>query len=352
MTRLITSQWQYLHGSPLGRGRFKQHASDFIVTEHLGYTPTGEGEHIYVWLEKQELNTAFVAEQLAKFCNVPLRAVTYAGRKDKFALTQQWFGVHLPGKTDPDWQQFSLDGARIMYTVRHNKKLRTGNLKGNQFTIRLRAVSDSDDIARRLEQVAEQGAPNYYAEQRFGVRRDAEGRLNVGGNLMLAERMLQGEAIRNRNKRSMAISALRSWLFNQMVSERIAAGYFNTVLHGDALQLSGSNSFFIASDDDLELAKRLASGDVSITAPLVGRDILPTTDAALAFEAACLNDYQDIVTCLAELGLKQERRAVMVKPAHLQYEFSDGDCRLQFELPAGCYATAVLREVLHIDEGE
>lgn len=352
MTRLTTSQWQYLHDRPLGRGRFKQCATDFIVTEQLGYKPIGEGEHIYVWMEKQALNTAYVAEQLAKFCGIPLRAVTYAGRKDKFALTQQWFGVHLPGKVDPDWQQFTLEGARITYSVRHNKKLRTGNLKGNQFSIRLRGVREPNDIERRIEQVATHGAPNYYAEQRFGVRRNNDGQLQVGGNLVMAERMLEGEVIRNRNKRSMAISALRSWLFNQMVSERIAAGHINKVLPGDALQLGGSNSFFIAQGNDPELVDRLASGDVLITAPLVGRDALATTSAALAFEGDCLSNYQDIVSCLADLGLKQERRAVMVKPTQLKYEFSENDCILQFSLPAGCYATAVLREIVNIEEGE
>ena len=107
--------------SPQSTGIIKQRLEDFQVTEILGYEPCGEGEHVYLWVRKVELNTAFVAEAPAKAAGVPLRSVTFAGRKDKYAVTEQWFSVHIPGKTMPDWSKFVLDGATILNFKRHNK---------------------------------------------------------------------------------------------------------------------------------------------------------------------------------------------------------------------------------------
>ena len=142
---LTTDHWHYLHGTPITAGQLKAHPQDFVVREILGYEPCGEGEHIYLWCRKTGLNTAYIAEQIAKFCQLPLRAITYAGRKDKHAVTEQWFGVHQPGKKQFDWSALQLDGLEILHSQRHNKKLRTGVLKGNRFELLLRNVSESPD---------------------------------------------------------------------------------------------------------------------------------------------------------------------------------------------------------------
>lgn len=358
-TPLSTVEWHYLHGKPSGHGVFKREPEDFIVTEKLGYAPQGEGEHIYVWLQKQNLNTAFVAEQLAKHAKVPLRNVTYAGRKDKYALTNQWFGIHLPGNASVDWTTLGLDGATVISAQRHNKKLRTGVLKGNRFEVHLRDVVLGDDFESRIDNIRLHGVPNYFAEQRFGVVKDAEGKLHLGGNLAMAERMLNGETIRNRNKRSMAISALRSWIFNHVVSERIEAGLFGTPMLGDAIKLAGSNSFFIAerqatgdsanltTEVDSNIHRRLAEGDVELTAPMVGKGALATLSEALEWEQACLMPHHNAIELLASLDLRQERRALMTRPQHFEWQHTQGSLILSFDLPAGCYATAVLRELIN-----
>ncbi|MBT0585387.1 tRNA pseudouridine(13) synthase TruD [Alteromonas sp. SM 2104] len=343
---LDTQGWQYLHGKPSSTGTFKQQPQDFIVREQLGYAPSGEGEHIYVWLEKTNLNTAFVAEQLAKFCQIPLRNVTYAGRKDKLAVTEQWFGLHIPGNSEPDWQSFALEGARVLSSQRHTKKLRTGVLKGNAFDIRLRDVTLAEDFAERLANVTAHGVPNYFAEQRFGVKQTPDDTWQVGGNLALAEKMLAGETIRNRNKRSMAISALRSWVFNTVVSARVQASLAHQPLPGDAIQLSGSNSFFICDQVDEVLLKRLQERDILLTAPMLGKGELASKDQAFAWESAQLNGFEPARALLSELGLRQERRALLTTPQDLTWKVNGDDLELQFSLPSGCYATSVLREII------
>ena len=345
--QLHTEHWQYLNDTPVASGLLKQHIADFKVTEELGYTLSGDGEHIYVELEKTQLNTAYVAEQLASFCGLPLRQVTYAGRKDKYAVTRQWFGVHVPGKTEFNWDAFTLEGTRILQVQRHNKKLRTGQLKGNHFEITLRAVTDPDAVVNRLQQAARTGVPNYYGSQRFGVQRiSEEGEVNRGGNLMLAERMLNGEVIKNRKKRSMALSALRSWLFNEMLSNRIARGCLHTITPGDVINLAGSNSIFVADEDIQPLSERLTRQDLSTTIPLWGKGDIGSAGDARIMELESAAAYPEVTAFLADQKLSMERRAAIIWPQRLECNQQGDTLIIRFFLPSGCFATTVLRECL------
>lgn len=379
---LSISHWSRLYGDALGYADLKQEMHDFIVEEQLGFEPSGEGEHIFLWLEKANLNTAFVAESLAKFSKLHLRDITYAGRKDKFALTRQWFGVHIANKKEPNWNEFKLDGAKILKVTRNDRKLRVGVLKGNKFELILRNLRPNikydtelgtnsfvDALTHRLELIKYQGAPNYYGSQRFGeIRVTSQDHhsagsqqtdsgqpnnthaLRQGGNLALAEKLISGEAIRNRNKRSMAISALRSWLFNEIIHERIVQGRFHQALLGDAMQLSGSNSFFVFEDEkeQAKILQRLAEFDINITAPLWGDGRLHTVKDAKNLELNCAGKFPDITQALNALGLKQERRAIRVVPQDFTWVLADNALKMQFSLPAGCFATSIVRELLDV----
>jgi tRNA pseudouridine13 synthase len=327
-------------------GQFKVSNEDFQVTEILGYEPIGEGEHIYLWVRKSGLNTAYLAEQIAKFTQLPLRAVTYAGRKDKHAQTEQWFSVHLPGKGEFDWTKFNEPGAEVLKSIRHNKKLRTGVLKGNRFNITLRQLSSTSGIEERLQQIKKSGVPNYYGSQRFGnTTHDPR-----GGNLVLAEKMINGEAIRNRNKRSMAISALRSWLFNEILNSRLKNDCLNKPLAGDVMQLAGSNSFFCAQQIDNNINQRLAQRDIYLSAPLWGKGPLASESDALQFEQKLVQQNLAVAKTLEDLGLQQERRAINLFPNDLEWSLADDTLNLRFSLPAGTFATSVLRELIDIQD--
>ena len=348
-----TIHWHYYHGEPTVTGRLKQQPGDFQVKEILAFEPLGEGEHIYLYVRKVLLNTAYVAEQLAKFVGVPLRNVSYAGRKDKYAQAEQWFCVHLPGKAEPDWQTLNLEGLTILRNERHHKKLRIGNLDANHFQITLRNITHPEQLASRLQAIKTAGVPNYFGTQRFGEMRIKETTQDnsSGGNLALAELMLQGETIRNRNKRSMAISALRSWLFNQFVHERLVDSKKNQrpvseAQYGDVLILSGSNSFFNCEAPDAMIQTRLRDQDVSLSAPLWGIGELASSDAARALEQSIAERWPEQCKLLETLGLKQERRALWLYPAKLQWQFQENALILDFFLPSGSYATSVVRELI------
>ncbi|MBF7071850.1 tRNA pseudouridine(13) synthase TruD [Glaciecola sp. MH2013] len=361
---LGTKHWSRLYGPSLGSAQIKTHLHDFIVEEELGFEPSGAGEHIFLWVEKSNLNTAYVAEELAKFSALPLRAITYAGRKDKYALTRQWFGVHIANNKEPDWSNFHLDGARIVKLTRNDRKLRVGVLKANRFELTLRNVSlnkglTEQDLLERLNRIKLEGAPNYYGSQRFGEMRvsvtndngqQTEQQMRLGGNLSLAQKMIAGEAIRNRNKRSLAISAIRSWLFNEVIHQRIQQQQFNLVQLGDAMQLSGSNSFFIFNDPkELEnIQQRLSCNDINITAPLVGDGQLHTSNEAKTLETNVLKEHTQLAQALNKLGLKQERRAIRVMPTEFEWHFSNTELTLSFTLPSGCFATSIVRELFDV----
>lgn len=345
MKPLHTQHWNYYFNKPVSTGLFKFQPDDFQVVEDLGYEPCGEGEHQFIFVEKINTNTAFVAEQLARYTKLPLRQVTYAGRKDKYALTRQWFGLHAPGQADFDFSDFELEGVRVIKQTRHNRKLRTGQLKGNAFTITLRQVVHPEAIEERLHEIAKHGVPNYYGEQRFGVMRvNEQGEVQRGGNLAMAERMINGETIRHRNKRSMALSALRSWLFNEVISTRIENETFDKVLTGDALVLTGSNSFFIDDDKQQDSQQRYEDKDVCPSAPLWGKGDLITMSEANATEEQVASSHPEVIDFLGQCGFEQERRTIKIWPSQLEWQSKGDTLTLSFSLPSGCFATSVLRE--------
>lgn len=333
-------QLHWLQGKPAATGIIKAGAADFQVREELGFEPDGEGEHVLVRLRKTGCNTPYVAEALAAFAGIPARAVSYAGLKDRHAITEQWFCLHLPGKSSPDFAAFPLTGCEILATARHRRKLRIGTLKGNAFTLTLREISDRAEVAARLNRLGQQGVPNYFGHQRFG---------HQGNNLTLAQRWAHDELrIKDRGKRSFALSAARSALFNSVVSQRLAQLGPARVLDGDALQLTGRGSWFVASPAELPvLTDRLTAGELSLTAPLPGEGALGSLAAAAAFEQTCLASQPALMALLARERLTPARRALLLRPEALRWHWQDdATLTLSFSLPAGSYATAVVRELL------
>ena len=149
----------YLHGKPQGTGLLKANPEDFVVVEDLGFEPDGEGEHILVRILKNGCNTRFVADALAKFLKIHAREVSFAGQKDKHAVTEQWLCARVPGKEMPDLSAFQLEGCQVLEYARHKRKLRLGALKGNAFTLVLREVSNRDDVEQRLIDICVKGVP-------------------------------------------------------------------------------------------------------------------------------------------------------------------------------------------------
>ncbi|AXU93882.1 tRNA pseudouridine(13) synthase TruD [Erwinia persicina] len=335
------SKQGWLHGQPVASGVLKASAEDFRVIEDLGYAPDGEGEQLLVRIRKNGCNTRFVAEALAKFVGIHPRDVSFAGMKDRHAVTEQWFCLRIPGKITPDLTAFELTGVEVLESARHRRKLRTGALQGNAFTLVLRQISDRDAVEQRLQLIARDGVPNYFGRQRFG---------HEGNNLTMAQRWAADEIrVRERNKRSFILSAARSAMFNQVVSDRLAQqGSLTRVLPGDALQLTGRGSWFVAEAAERDtLQQRVDASELRITAPLPGSGEWGTRDEALAFEQNSLSGEGALIALMDRERVEAARRAMLVIPRDLQWNWQDDvTLEMSFWLPAGSFATSVVRELL------
>ena len=330
----------YLKTAPKQTALLKAECADFVVKENLGYSMAGEGEFVAVRVRKTDANTLFVGEKLAQFAEISARNMSYAGLKDRRAVTEQWFSLQMPGKPTPDFGDFQLEGIEILEVTRHNRKIRTGSLDGNYFDILLRNAIENDDLKVRLENLSKFGFPNYFTEQRFG--RD-------GHNLTQALRWAKGEIqVKDRKKRSFYLSAARSEVFNLVVSERLKQGVANRVLPNDIVQLSGSHSWFVADEkEDLNVLQlRLEQGDLQLTAPLIGE----TAQPACSLENDIVQQHQDIANLMKQERLKPARRPLLMKPKDFNWQFEETGLRLKFYLPAGSYATALVRELVNIEE--
>lgn len=329
----------FAHGAPPAHGILRHTPEDFQVEEQLGFEPEGEGEHLWLWVEKRGVNTEQVVRQLAKIAGVRQGAVGYAGLKDRHALTRQWLSVHLP-KGDLDQAALWHGGQwRIARAVKARRKIRRGGLRGNRFLITVRGLrGDVAAVEERLGRIAGRGVPNYFGEQRFG--RD---------NIPRAEAMVRGELrVADRHLRGIYLSSLRSALFNAVLARRVTDGSWQRALSGEALNLVGSRSFFVAEHIDDAIVRRLAIGDVHPSGPLWGRGEPPTLGEARALEeqviAACPAAWSQ--ACI-DTGMAQERRPLRLAVVDLKWQWSDGDIlQLDFSLGAGAYATAVLREIV------
>ena len=317
----------------------KAECEDFVVKEQLGYDMSGDGEFVAVKVRKTDCNTLFVGEQLAKFAGISTRNMSYAGLKDRKAVTEQWFSLQMPGQPTPDFSQFSLEGVEILDVTRHQRKIRIGSLQGNHFEILLRNAEETDELKVRLDFLAKNGFPNYFTEQRFG--RD-------GNNLTQALRWANGEIkVKDRHKRSFYLSAARSEIFNLIVSKRMELNLAQQILVGDVLQLNGSHSWFVVdeSEDLVQLQQRLAQQDVLLTAPLIGEE----EKSAVDFENEIFAQHQALFALMRQERMKAARRPILMQPQQFQWQFEPNGLRLQFDLPAGSYATALIRELVNVE---
>ncbi len=327
------------HGEPVLSARIRATPEDFLVEELDGFQATGSGEHLLLTIEKRETNTAFAAAQIARWAGVPAMGVSYAGLKDRHAVTRQRFSVHLPKRIAPDLEGLQVPGLRVLKSEWHSRKLPRGALAGNRFEIVLRAVQgEPSAVDTRLESIAAQGVPNYFGEQRFG---------RSGDNVANALAMFAGRRF-GRDQRTLLLSAARSELFNQALGARVSDVSWNRGLAGEVWMLDGTRSVFGPEPWTDELASRLAAFDIHPTAPLWGRGSLRSADAALQLESSVLADPRSLAlrAGLETAGLSQERRATRLRAGQLQWEWLDGgDLRLAFVLPPGTYATTLLAEL-------
>ncbi len=330
--------WPYVYGSPSGSGKIRTIPEDFIVEEILSFEPSGNGEHAFLLIQKTGENTEYVARELARFANVRQRDIGYAGLKDRHAVTTQWFSVWLPGKAELEWDKFSTETIKVLQANRHARKLKRGVLSGNSFNLTLRYwQGDPEKTIAQLELIKSNGIANYYGEQRFG---------HQGQNVEKALTMFQGKKV-GREQRSLYLSATRSYLFNQILGFRVNDQTWDKPLMGDTFMFDRSQSCFKSQQLDDDIVRRLEAKSIHPSGVLWGKGEIGTLDNALAIEQTVIEAHVELAQGLVNAGVEMSRRALRVNVENLQWHFSNSDTlRLSFTLPAGSYATSLLREIV------
>ena len=327
----------YAHGGPPLIAQLRATPADFVVEEVLGYDADGDGEHVLLTVEKTGANSEWVARELARYAGVAALAVGYAGMKDRHAITRQSFSVQLGAQAEPDWAAFPHAEVRVLASARHRRKLKRGALAGNRFALVLRDVQGDRDIAERvLAAIAARGVPNYFGEQRFG---------RGGANVERAQAMFAGKRI-DRALRGLLLSAARAEVFNAVLAARVERMAWDAPLPGELWSLDGSRSWFGPESWSEALAARLAAFDIHPSGPLWGDGPHPAAEVVAALEQEIAAALPELCAGLASAGLQQERRALRLHPAALEWSWrEDAALELHFTLPAGAYATVVVREL-------
>lgn len=388
-------------------GDIKTICADFIVEELPKYDFSGEGTHVLAYVQKKNLTTTDMIAKIAQALDIKRMDIGYAGRKDAKAITRQWISVeHIdPEKV----RQLDFNSIKILDVTRHTNKLKVGHLSGNRFTIRLRhlnrPVTEALPVAEQiLDRLATQGVPNYFGPQRFGYRGDShllgaavvkhdlqafydillgKPELDTQDNFINARTLYeQGDynaaweawhpafqdhrrALKNlvkfdgnlkktfrtfdRRLLSLLVAAWQSDLFNHVLTKRMP--HIDTLLDGDMAYKHENGACFCVEDAAAEQA-RCTAFDISPTGPLLGKKMKELTGPAGEVENPLLSPIhltKDDMPRLKKYGAVGGRRPLRFQPKnHAITTGNDehGDyLELRFDLPSGCYATVLLREI-------
>jgi tRNA pseudouridine13 synthase len=331
------------HGAPPARGVLRAEPEDFVVEEELGFAPAGSGAHLLLKVRKRNANTQWVARELTRLAGCRPADAGFAGLKDRRALAVQWFSVPRP-RTAVNWRELRTGEFEVLEVHEHTRKLPRGALAANRFAVRIRAAEGdgaglADRLAARLAAVAQRGVPNYFGRQRFG--RD-------GGNL---QRLGTAPHRLPPSQRGFVLSAARSVIFNALLAVRVTEGSWERLQAGDLANLDGRGSVFRVDVADAELLERCRRLEIHPTGPLWGEGCPASSGTVLALETQVAARHADAAAACARAGMAQERRSLRIAVHELRCEVEAQAVRIHFRLARGCFATAVLAELIATDGG-
>ncbi len=393
-------------------GDIKTICPDFVVEELPKYEFSGQGTHIYAYVQKQNMTTTDMMARIADELDVKKMDIGYAGRKDAKAVTRQWISIE---HVDPQKvRDLDFSNIKILDVTHHTNKLKVGHLAGNRFTIRLRNLNrptqEALPIAEQVMDIlAAKGVPNYFGPQRFGYRYDShllgaavvkhdlqafydtllgKSELDTQEEFIAARKLYEegdydgawaawhpafqdhrkalknlikfdgnlNKAFRCFDKRllSLFVSAWQSDIFNRTLTARMP--HIDNLLTGDMACKHANGACFRVEDAKIE-QPRCDAFEISPTGPLFGKKMKELTGPAGAVEnplTESIHLTKDDMPRLKKYGAVGGRRPLRFRPEnhHITTGTDEhGDyLQLQFELPSGCYATVLLREITKRDD--
>lgn len=395
MQQYLTSQF------PGTGGEIKHTPEDFYVEEIPAYTPVGHGEHQYLWIEKRNCSTMHVVQQLSERLKIRAGNIGYAGLKDNRATTRQWISVEGGDEGALNTLDLGPD-IQILDIQRHSNKLRLGHLRGNRFRINIRNVEPTAypralDIIHILQHT---GIPNFFGPQRYGIRGnnhiigrailradfesamqeiigdpssitnqhwhdaavafkagDLENAIRIMPRRMRDERRLL-QALRggasakkavlsmNKNILRLYLSAYQAEIFDRQVQMRLDS--LDILWPGDIAYIHASGACFRVEDPAMEQA-RADIFEISPTGLMPGKKAMHAHGQEGLLEAALLDKEgmaEEEYTALKGLQISAERRPLRIYADRLGCIHQDDTLQVEFSLPAGSYATSLIREIV------
>lgn len=323
-------------------GLYKVKPEDFVVEELAAYEPSGDGSHVWMWIEKRGLSTIDMLRDMGDQLGRHQKSFGIAGLKDAKSVSRQWVSMDLGDERECD--DLDSDYYRVLKVSRHNNKLRLGHLRGNRFHIILRGTKAGDlEIAQQnLTELEAVGVPNYFGEQRFGKR---------GANLAKGLEILAGDTMASARRMprrvfGLVMSAVQSEVFNRVIAARLDR--IGTVLPGDLATLHSNGATFVV-ENPAEEQPRADAMELSPSGPMPGPDMMVPTGEPLDIELQALKElglngeeFNDL-----PFGMASGERKPLRMPIHdAGARMVDDGLELSFNLPKGGYATSVLRELL------
>lgn len=335
-TPFITSSESFIHGA------LKTTADHFQVEEIMPYVPCGKGEHVYVTLQRSGWNTADVATKIASILKINSRDIGYAGLKDKDALTTQTFSLLLPESVplkDVENILKEQSSFAILNIQRHGNKIRSGHVRANRFRVVLSGTFSSSDLKCALsiaEEIKASGMPNYFGHQRFG---------KDYSNIPYAFELFSSNRIRKQRKGKFWMSVVQAALFNFWLMARIERGDFNTVLVGDIAKKTDTGGLFTVTDA-AEARERFFRQELTYTGPIYGYKLMAATEKSAEFEWEILKKFDIDPQQFKRMKAPGSRRIGLLWMKDIHIEPVNDGLLFRFELPAGSYATTLMREFI------
>ena len=324
-------------------GLIKAQPEDFRVYELPTFEPEGLGDHLYLWIEKRGISTPRLLSGLASRCGLQVRDLGCAGRKDQVAVSQQWISLPttLGGKLDElpdDHAPVQMDDGdwQILKRRLHPRRLKIGNLRGNRFDLLVRGLTDDQslELVKRSDALADEGyLVNAYGEQRF-IDPHA---------LDQAKRLFERGRLRGR-KDTFVLSVAQAAIFNRYLFYRRE---FSGPISGEWYGTAKGGRFDGEREDSARLQERLEAGEIVSLGPMLGRDVQPAHQCLDLVYRACADlDLEALDWSRFGKRLRGAWRPTVVPVNDLEAASDVDGVRLRFSLPAGAYATVLIRRLL------
>ena len=333
----------FSHDIPGIGGEIKVTPEDFEVEEIPAYYPSGEGAHLFLWIEKRLLSSDELITLVSRALNLPARGIGYAGKKDRNAVTQQFISV--PREVEAQLENLEGSGIKVLSCRPHQNKLVVGHSKGNRFRIKIRNITESSEerITQIAERISRWGLPNFFGPQRFGKKGDTA---EIGFKILKGETSSLAKHWRNKSGKKFAVSAAQSYLYNRYLLRRFVEAGHRSLWLGDVVFKASGGIFKV---EDLEEERpRFLENEIIPAGPIFGKKTFASSDEATDFEEKILAEAGIERTLFSSFGklMMGTRRANICRPESFSYSIEANTLNLAFTLPAGSYATVLLAEFM------